>query len=92
MSKNCTKPGPRVESEGYQAMSCKSASMICRDLVLIACLGIVPATPEGDHAEVTGTGSLGPFLSGIILPKSMASPRGLDAKWDHLIAREIRAA
>ena len=43
MSKNCTKPGPSVESEGYRGMSFKSVSIICRDLVLIACLGIVPA-------------------------------------------------
>ena len=43
MSKNCTKPGPRVESERYRGMSFKSASIIYRDLVLIACLGIVPA-------------------------------------------------
>ena len=43
MSKNCIQPGPRVESEGYRAMSLTFASMICRTLVLIACVGIGPA-------------------------------------------------
>ena len=50
MSKNCTQLGPRVESEGYRAMSFTSASMLCRALVLIACLGIVP-THAQDGAQ-----------------------------------------
>ena len=49
------------------------ARQILRKLLV----GRLVVTPEGDHAEVTGTGSLGPFLSGIILPKGMASPRGV---------------
>ena len=41
-------------------------------------MGRLVVTPEGDHAEVAGTGTLGPFLSGVILPKGMASPTGTD--------------
>ena len=53
MSKNCPQRGPRVESEGYRAMSLTSASMICRALVLIACLGISPAHAQ-DGAQLLG--------------------------------------
>ncbi len=45
------------------------ARQILRKLLV----GRLVVTPEGDHAEVTGTGSLGPFLSGVLLPKGMAS-------------------
>ena len=50
------------------------ARQILRKLLV----GRLVVTPEGDHAEVTGTGSLGPFLSGVLLPKGMASPTGFE--------------
>ncbi len=46
------------------------ARQILRKLLV----GRLVVTPEGDHAEVTGTGTLGPFLSGVVFPKGMASP------------------
>ena len=54
------------------------ARQILRKLLV----GRLVVTPEGDHAEVTGTGSLGPFLSGVLLPKGMAS-QGVPS-WNHI--------
>ena len=50
------------------------ARQILRKLLV----GRLVVTPDGDQAEVAGTGTLGNFLSGIILPKGMASPTGFE--------------
>ena len=55
-------------------------------------VGRLVVTPEGDHAEVAGTGTLGPFLSGVILPKGMASPTGTDTLWKGESRGFVRAA
>ena len=41
-------------------------------------VGRLVVTPDGRYAEVTGTGTLGKFFSGIMCPKGMASPRGFE--------------
>ena len=54
------------------------ARQILRKL-LVGRLVVTPdATRDGRYAEVAGTGTLGKFLSGVILPKGMASPTGFE--------------